>query len=354
MNPTAKYFDGKSSKPHEVKISHQAATVHIMGEAGINRFWSLQINRNFHATLVEAILSQQNNVAQSYQRLQGMHPVKLVLGSSLLIIGTVFLYLQYISPWVGEKAVHLIPQSVEINMGKSIANNFISMAEVDTAKSEQLQAFFTACGYTSDYPVHLTYLTGDVVNAFAAPGGQIVVYEDMLQLTESSDELAGLLAHELAHVNQRHSMKNLAKSLSSYLVFSVLTGDVAGISGVILENANNISEMANSRAFEREADEVGLQYMMDNQVNPQGMVGLFEQLLGYSSEQKDSLLAETETILDSLPNVPKNIDKYLEILSTHPTSEQRIEYLTALLQEKNYQVEESVARDSLWLLLKDN
>ena len=239
---------------------------------------------------------------------------------------------------------------MEIRMGKSITNNFISFAEVDTVKSEWLTAFFKECGYQSDYPIHLTYLKGDVVNAFAAPGGQIVVYEDMLQLTENSNELAGLLAHELAHVNQRHSMKNLARSLSSYLVLSVLTGDVGGISGVILENANNLNEMANSRSFEKEADEVGLEYMFDNNIDPKGMVSLFENLLGYSSEMTDSL--STFPNLDSLSIKPK--EEYMAILSSHPTSKQRIDYLSEEINKEIFQVKVNAKRDSLWQLMKKN
>lgn len=374
----AKYFDGKSSKPYAVNMSYQASSIHIMGVAPdvINRYWqiadcsieslnsgnnmlitygdfpkeSLQFQQEDYPALAAALIKEQNRIAQTYQHINRLSPIKLVVASASLVVGTVFLYFQFISPWVGEQAVRVIPKSVEITMGESIANNFIAMADVDTLKSEWLTAFFESCNYTSEYPVELTYLQGDVVNAFAAPGGQIVVYEDMLQLTENSNELAGLLAHELAHVNQRHSMKTLARSFSSYLVLSVLTGDVGGISGVILEQANSIKEMANSRSFEREADELGLGYMIDNQIDPNGMVQLFENLLAYSTDATDSLSFIPQ--LDSLSYLPK--EDYLAILSSHPTSEQRITYLNEQLKSIQFVVGNNSKRDSLWQLLKTN
>ena len=377
---TAKYFDGKSSKPHPVTIQYSNNSIHISGmdDSSINRFWkvdactieslnsgnillisygdfpkeSLQIHQDQHPNLSAALLEQQNNIAQTYQKLKHYNPITIVALSAFFVVSTVFLYITYLSPWVGEQAVKIIPASIEINMGKSIANNFIALAEIDTLKSEWLNEFFETCNYASDYPIELTYLKGDVVNAFAAPGGQIVVYEDMLQLTENADELAGLLAHELAHVNQRHSMKNLAKSLSSYLILSVITGDVGGISGLILEQANNVKEMANSRTFEREADEKGLDYMKESRIDPNGMVQLFENLLAYSESPLDSLSISSFPALDSLQYLPK--EEYLEILSSHPTSQQRITYLTERISSEQFTIEANTRRDSLWQLLKAN
>lgn len=379
---TARYFDGKSSKSHPVEInySNNNNSIHISGmeDSSINKFWkleactieslnsgnillisygdfpkeSLQINQDQYPTLSKAIIEQQNNIAQTYQKLNRFNPVTVVALSTFCVVSTVFLYITYVSPWVGEQAVKIIPKSIEINMGKSVANNFTSLAEIDTLKSEWLNDFFEECAYTSEYPIQLTYLKGDVVNAFAAPGGQIVVYEDMLQLTESPDELAGLLAHELAHVNQRHSMKSLAKSLSGYLVLSVITGDVGGISGLILEQANNIKEMANSRSYEREADEIGVDYMKERNIDPNGMVHLFENLLKYSENPSDSVSISTLPTLDSLQYVDK--EEYLEILSSHPTSQQRIAYLTEKITSEHFTIEANTKRDSLWQLLKEN
>ena len=377
---TAKYFDGKSSKSHPVEINYNNNSIHISGieNSSINSFWkldactieslnsgnillisygdfpkeSIQIHQDQYPNLSSALIEQQNSIAQSYHKLNRFNPITVVALSSFFVVSTVFLYITYLSPWVGEQAVRIIPESMEIKMGKSIANNFTSMAEIDTLKSEWLNDFFEECDYESDYPIELTYLKGDVVNAFAAPGGQIVVYEDMLQLTENPDELAGLLAHELAHVNQRHSMKSLAKSLSAYLILSVITGDVGGISGLILEQANNVKEMANSRTYEREADEKGLGYMVESHIDPNGMVQLFENLLAYSENPLDSLTLSTFPALDSLQYLPT--EEYLEILSSHPTSQQRITYLTEIIIAEEFTIEINTRRDSLWQLLKEN
>ncbi len=70
------------------------------------------------------------------------------------------------------------------------------------------------------------------VNAFAMPGGFVVVHTGLIQLAESPEELAGVLAHEIQHVEQRHSLRAMAQSLGLYAVLSLLVGDTSGLASL--------------------------------------------------------------------------------------------------------------------------
>ncbi len=363
----AKFFDGVSSKPHYVNISIEHGYIVIVKSETheeIKRWYlsdsqldnlnagneiilaygsfpkeTLHFNAADYPEIYESILSNQSKVTKSYHLLNRFNPVQLVGGSVLIIALSVVVYLKFLAPWIGTQVVKMIPQSFDERVGETVLNQLLAFEEVDSLKSEYLQEFFKLCNYPTDYNIRTTFVNGNTVNAFAAPGGFIVVYDGLTQRTESYEELAALLAHELGHVNQRHSMVNLARSVSGYLVLSVITGDVAGSSGVILEQANQLHELSNSRRFEQEADDVGLDYMEGSSIDKTGMLKLFEHISEKTAS--DTSFWDTHT-----PD--------LEFLSTHPNSETRMINIRENLSIKFNDHTHNEKLDSLWRLIIQN
>jgi Zn-dependent protease with chaperone function len=365
----AKYFDGKSSKSHLVEVKKQMDGLKIDcvdNEGGINRYWKLEeiTSENFSSSkkvllsygdfpherlelngeeafkFLDLIGDHETKVKSLYHFITKAEPVKLVLGSSIILILVLYSYIFHLSPLVGEHAVKILPISLEITAGELMYDNMDYMIDKDPVKSSLLEEFFVECGFTSDYDIRIDYANDDMVNAFAVPGGQIVVFDGLIKSTESWDELAALLAHELAHVNQRHSFKQIARSMSSYFLISVLTGDVAGASSVVLENAAQVYELSNSRAHETEADVVGLQYLKESKIRPNAMYNLFERLKGETPE--------IETDVD--------IEKSLEYFQTHPATSNRMENITEIIDSDiSYQYTPKTCNraKAIWMLLKD-
>lgn len=123
------------------------------------------------------------------------------------------------------------------------------------------------------------------LNAFAVPGGYVFVFTGMLMNLEREDELAGVLAHELAHVTQRHVASRLERAqyltLGSLLlaVAGVAVGGPAGAAAAVSAAGAGQSAMLNySRLDESEADNLGLQYLVAAGYPPSGMVGGFKVL----------------------------------------------------------------------------
>jgi Zn-dependent protease with chaperone function len=113
-------------------------------------------------------------------------------------------------------------------------------------------------------------------NAFALPGGVVIVTDEMLRMLEGRDDvLIGVLGHELGHVQRRHGMRVLVQTTLIGAVASALWGD---ISTVLAAAPALLGQSAYSREFEREADDDAIDLLRANGLSPTVMIELFERL----------------------------------------------------------------------------
>ncbi|MEY4579642.1 MAG: hypothetical protein RL701_4345 [Pseudomonadota bacterium] len=106
----------------------------------------------------------------------------------------------------------------------------------------------------AQFTYHVRVVEGSTVNAFALPGGQIVVYTGLLREAASAEQVAGVLAHELAHVTRRHGMQRIVQSVGVVAAFQLLFGDVSGIMAIAAELLREGAINSYSRDHEHEAD----------------------------------------------------------------------------------------------------
>ena len=134
---------------------------------------------------------------------------------------------------MAELAAISLPQSAEDKLGASISSQVLEKEKIDPIKTIHAQHFFNYLNKESGNKVKVTVVENSETNAFALPGGYIVIYKPIIGLSKSYDEFAGLLAHENAHLSHRHSLRALFRNLSGYLFMSVLFSDVNGIMAVV-------------------------------------------------------------------------------------------------------------------------
>jgi predicted Zn-dependent protease len=134
----------------------------------------------------------------------------------------------------------------------------------------------------SKIPFTIKVIDSDEVNAFALPGGFFYVNKGLLLVADNEAEVAGVMAHEIAHVAARHALENQTKaSLIDYLAMgtSIFLG---GIPGMIFQNTAGLGMlgifMKFSRSAEEEADKLGVQYMFAAGYDPSAMATMFEKL----------------------------------------------------------------------------
>ncbi|WP_162427160.1 M48 family metallopeptidase [Pontibacter pudoricolor] len=250
----------------------------------------------------------------------------LVVGG-LSLLGLAIVLFVWGIPSLAEKVASHFPVSYERAMGAQLHAQMMQGQTIDSAKTEALQKYLSALKVESDFPIHVTVVENDMVNAFAVPGGFIVVHDGILDKMERHEELAGLLGHEIGHVQMRHSTKALTRSLSYFMLASVLFGDVSGIAAVIVDNASTLNNLEYSRTAESDSDKAGLELLVQNKLNPKGMVWLMEKL---NSDEPE----------------------FLKFISTHPNTNDRIKEIESHIPKTNYKPQPNPELEAAWAELK--
>lgn len=161
------------------------------------------------------------------------------------------------------------------------------------------------------------------INAFAAPGGVVVVFRGLIQAADTPDEVAGVIAHEVAHAELRHSLRAGIEGMGLRAMLSLALGDLSG--GALERAAGDLTELRFSREAEREADSEGLRRMAAAGIDARGMIRFFERL----QEQEG-------------PALPA-------LLSTHPATAERLERLRREVATARY---DSTPLDLDWAAAK--
>jgi len=153
------------------------------------------------------------------------------------------------------------------------------------------------------FDYNITVLNDSTVNAFAIPGGNIFVYKGMLDFVGSDDELAAVLAHEMAHAERRHSLKQLRQSTAFQLLLqqAVKSGRERDTWGQVV---GAVTMLKFSRDDEYEADEIGQTRLAKAGYNPVGQVVLWEKFVQKFGKGEKGIM---------------------QYLSTHPPSQDRVE-----------------------------
>ncbi|MBK6370823.1 MAG: M48 family metallopeptidase [Flavobacteriales bacterium] len=328
----AHFYDGLTSKPKEAFVrlrEPDALEVEVSGSNGTNGdrfFWPLEhggmewertvstlritfgeyprrviISRDklFIATFVKHMqYAGRRGVYDRVLSLARKGPFFFLLGLIVLIVAGYF----WVLPFTAERMALLLPLEVDRQIGNASFGSVMLGLDEDSARSVVLQRFGDELELTDKFDLRFHFVHSDQVNAFAMPGGDIVVFSGIVNGMEHHEQLAALLAHEATHVDERHSMRMMVRQMAGYLSLSMLLGDVNAVVAVLVENADNIRNMSYSRNLETDADQHGMERMAAAGVDPQGMVQLLE-------------LLEAET--DEVPGA-------LSFLSSHPLTEDRI------------------------------
>lgn len=218
------------------------------------------------------------------------------------ILGFLFLVYLLIVPWLSQKLASRVSIKTEQQLGNAVYDAMGMAGREDTAASFILNEFFTEMDIPTAYNIKITAVNDNVVNAFALPGGRIVIYSALLEQIQSYPELAALLSHEFTHVNNKHSTKSIFRRLGSKVFLGLLFGRFGTVTSVLVDHADNLKSLKYSRRLEKEADTDGLKLLLQRKINPQGFVDLFENLRQAAS---GSALPE---FLGSHPDIDKRID----------------------------------------------
>ncbi|HEU4686679.1 MAG TPA: M48 family metallopeptidase [Nitrospira sp.] len=215
----------------------------------------------------------------------------------------VVLVLWFGSDLLVEMAVSRIPVEWEQKIGEAAYRDVLAQQTVikegpAVSAVQEMTRRLTERLSDSPYKFEVTMVKNDVVNAFALPGGYVVVFTGLMKNAESGEEVAGVLSHELNHVLQRHGLERIVKQLGLFTVLSVIMGNQQGLAGLMREVSLQLLTLRFGRDQETEADVTGVHLLHRARIDPEGLIRFFDRL---SAKEKDRV----------------------ELLSTHPMSQAR-------------------------------
>ncbi|HEX6846156.1 MAG TPA: M48 family metallopeptidase [Chitinophagaceae bacterium] len=243
-----------------------------------------------------------------------------ILAIFIVIVVSAYVWLV---PFLAERLARRVPISYEEKLGDGIYAAIKPGFNIDAGKTAYINDFFRELNIDTKYNIRITVVNENIANAFAMPGGNIIVYDKIIANMNSYEELAALLSHEFTHVNEKHTTRSLFRQQASSLFISIIFGDVGTIGNVIVGSADNLEGLSYSRKLEKDADINGLKILSERKIDCNGFVHLFELL------EKEIGQAGGESN---------------EWISSHPDIERRIEYTKAsdLFNREGVEVNETL------------
>jgi beta-barrel assembly-enhancing protease len=245
---------------------------------------------------------------------------KLYIAGILILIVSAYMAIKIIPSFLVDKMVDKIPIEWELVVGQSI----LSMLPVEKEPDEEVlkvlqdtvELLEQAVEGNQPYDLKVYILPVKQANALALPGGPIVVFEGLLHEAESPEELAGVLAHEIQHIILRHSTRGILRNLAKNMLVTLFLGDVNSVMEGVVQLTGELETLGLSREMETEADQKGMELILSANIDPHGMMRIFEKLMREELSQKG--LSEPATVSS------ENDMKLSSYFSTHPSSRNRL------------------------------
>jgi Zn-dependent protease with chaperone function len=331
----AKYYDGQSARQQTVILNIARGLLEVHGDGLIravplsNMRISEKLGRSprllhfadgghceisnhadFEALLAEAGVRPQSLLS----RLENSW--RYALMATLLAISFVIASFYWGLPWVANMAAARIPASVARSIDAYVLNaiddGLMQPSRLKTARQQALTKKFASLKNEDGIlPHQLEFRSSKDLgaNAFALPGGTIVVTDQLVSLAGNDEEILAVLAHELGHVGERHPLRQL---LQSSVVGLAMTWYLGDISSLLAAAPTLLLETSYSRNFERRADRYAASMLRLNGISPARLADILEKL---ETSHAGTKVSKGQT------------SRIAEFFSTHPDTEERIRAL---------------------------
>ena len=246
------------------------------------------------------------------------------LGAVAVAAGLAWWFVVYGLPLAAKLASAFVPPRIEAKLGEqalaSVDQGFCRPTRLSAIRQRELNAAFAkltaGLDDSYDYRLELRACKGMGPNAFALPGGAIVLTDDLVELAENDAQVSAVLAHEIGHVRNRHGLRLALQAAGLSALIAALAGDAVSITSLAATLPTALLQSGYSRAFEDEADSYAFLRLKE---------------IGSSPKYFAQILARIEESRDKGDDASKNgkqsggAARDFGYLSTHPATAQRIE-----------------------------
>jgi len=352
------YYDGNTSIAHKVEVivTPTYLEINFTEKEDTAVLWKIgdiqketQTNKNYLRLLYGEFPSQILEVdIDDIKLLQEILPLSRLTSTSLytkltnskryiLLLFLIFIAISVVSyffvlPRLVSPIVSQISPEHEIQLGNTLYKSIMEDEVVDSSKTVLLNKFWKSMNYKTNYPVKITVTESEEVNAFALPGGNIVIYDSILGTMRTAEELAALLSHEYVHVQNRHSLQSMVSAYSGIILIQLIMGNMNANLNAVFQNAHTFAFLKYSRKLEKEADEKGMQLMFEHKIEPIGMYQLFKKL---EESEKENKFGDMPEFLNNHPVIRNRLSYSKKYANSHQTNEkdQTLEELFILIKQ---------------------
>lgn len=328
------YFDGVSGRAHAVELRRVGSSHYAVEGEGIRRGGAIRdlvltprvarVARTIeftdgarlsiaHDAAIDAWFPRQGRMEALVDRLE-RHAyavaIAIFVSATTLAAGA-----KWGVPWLADRIAEKIPPSVERSLGEQVLANLdhfgLETSGLDTDRRAELGARFAKL--TQGNPEYrLEFRDADNIgaNAFALPGGTIVVTDQLVHLFGDDREFDAVVAHEIGHQQHRHALRQTLRSSFVAIVAALFAGDVSSAGAVVVAIPTFLLNSHYSRGFEEEADRYAFDLLARNEESPHWFAVAMRRL---SAEVPD--------------------DGQLAYLSSHPSSTDRVDAAEAAAHE---------------------
>lgn len=335
-------FDGKSARKHPVDIALTPRDI-ILKKPGhepihwsyANLRWAANTASPFHiehgdinSECLETLVVEDPDFYESVSKIapdsfsvigkKTKTNWKVYTAGVLLLIFSAYVFIRTVPSFLADRMVDKIPIEWEVTLGQSILKMLPLEQKPDQKVLAVLQGTVDLLERSVDgnqpYDLKVYIWPGKTVNALALPGGPIVVFEGLLNQAESPEELAGVIAHEIQHILLRHSTRGILRNVAQSMLLALFIGDVNAVMEGVANLAGELETLGLSRDMEAEADRKGMELILAANIDPHGMMRIFEKL---TQEEPEDFPKEKAVSKE-------NEMELFSYFSTHPSSQNRL------------------------------
>ncbi len=336
MRTSARYYDGRTSAAHPVTVSLAGGSLLLHGE-GVEREIlleevslsaplgsmgrTLRLPGGGKCELADGLFARVLEERLGGTPLRAVHrwesSLRLASVALLLTVAAVWLFLLFGIPLMAKGIAYSIPPETERLSGERalalLDRMWLEPTGLDPSRQHELDALFADVTSASGaLGSRLLYRRSTALgaNAFALPGGTVVLTDALVELARTDDEIAAVLAHEVGHLQGRHLLRHTLQSLGAGLVVATLTGDVTSVTTLSAAIPTALVEAGFSRDMEREADDAAAAYLRSRGLPVDPFAAILRRL-----EEAHRAVETTEEGQGLRP---------LDYFSTHPPTGERI------------------------------
>ena len=323
------YFDGKTSGGQTAKLVFQDSSAVLVAKNARHSYALSELKLQPRLANISARIEfsdgavfeaeEQDGLDEVYTQLHKgtshtfIHKLENKLGyifiTSTVAVAVMFGLIQFGVPQFSKSVAYQIPIEYETSMGEETLR-FFDKALCDKSKLKQQQQnelrkkMLGLLVSADSFRVEFRNCEAIGANALALPSGIIIFTDDMVKLAEHDDELLGVFAHEVGHVEHRHSLRHVLQDSITGLLIVMLTGDVGSASSMAAALPTVLMQTKFSRDFEREADRYAARFMQQKNLEPRHLANILQRLDESFADEDDN-----------------------DFLSTHPLTKERAKYL---------------------------